>query len=172
MTINLSRYDSNYSAFTLIPDGTPVCMVMRINRSQYGELVTESASGAKYLKSEFIVCGGQHSNRKISQLVGIHSPKGPKWSEMGGAFLKTLYLSAKGVNEEEPVIINDYDELERKPFACIIGISKEKDREGNVREYNIINKILLPMDSEYGEVMKVANKPVAQTTGFNDDIPF
>src|SRR5512134_1470116 len=50
-----------------------------------GGYATRGDSGAVYLNAEFTVLEGPYARRKIFTLIGLHSPKGPEWANMGRA---------------------------------------------------------------------------------------
>ena len=66
-----------------------------------GGYATRGDSGAVYLNTEFTVLEGPYARRKIFTLIGLYSPKGPEWANMGRALIKGILNSARGVSEKD-----------------------------------------------------------------------
>jgi hypothetical protein len=41
------------------------------------------------------------SIRKMWSLIGLHSPKGPEWANMGRAFVKRILNSSRGLHPQD-----------------------------------------------------------------------
>jgi hypothetical protein len=57
--------------------------------------------GSVYLNCEFAVLDGPYAKRKMWSLIGLHSPKGPEWANMGRAFVKGILNSARGLHPQD-----------------------------------------------------------------------
>jgi hypothetical protein len=55
-------------------------------------------TGSVYLNCEFVVMEGEFARRKMWSLIGLHSPKGPEWANMGRTFVKAILNSARGIH--------------------------------------------------------------------------
>ena len=84
--------------YELIPKGTLVKVRMHIKAGGYNEphmgwtdgWATRSESGAAYLNVEFVILDGQFARRKVWSLIGLFSPKGPAWGDMGRSFVRAI----------------------------------------------------------------------------------
>ena len=95
--------------YDVIPKGTLARVRMTIKPGGYDEphmgwtdgWATRSESGAAYLNAEFIVLEGPFAKRKVWSLIGLHSPKGPTWEEMGRSFVRAILSSARGIRQDD-----------------------------------------------------------------------
>ncbi len=82
--------------YDLIPKGTLAKERMTLKAGGYDEphmgwtdgWATRSETGAAYLNTEFVVLEGPFAKRKIWSLIGLHSPKGPTWGDMGRTLVR------------------------------------------------------------------------------------
>jgi hypothetical protein len=86
---------SEQTSFDLIPKGTVVRVRMTIKPGGHddatqgwtGGFATRNINtGSVYLNCEFVVMEGEYARRKMWSLIGLHSPKGPEWANMGRTF--------------------------------------------------------------------------------------
>lgn len=151
--MNFNDAEEQTGGGDLIPNGTLVKVHMKIRPGGYddpakgwtGGVATRSEStGAIYLDCEFTVIGGKFNKRKVWTLVGLHSPKGPKWEQMGRSFIRAALESARGIKPQ------DMSELALKArqvsgladldgLEFVVKIEVEKAEAGS--EYNDKNKI-------------------------------
>ena len=98
---------SEQTSFDLIPKGTLVRVRMTIKPGGFddasqgwtgGYATRSSSTGSVYLNCEFVVTDGEFARRKMWSLIGLHSPKGPEWANMGRTFVKAILNSARGVH--------------------------------------------------------------------------
>ena len=154
--------------YSIIPHGTMAKVRMTLKPGGYndesqnlvGDYATKSDSGAIYLKVEFVVLEGRYANRKVWSLIGIHSPKGPEWSNMGRSFIKAAINSARGLSAKDlsdqavkARHINNLAELNGIEFVAKIEISTDSD--GN--EKNEIKMAITPDHKLYKAIMSGAN---------------
>ena len=66
-----------------------------------GGYATRGDSGAVYLNAEFTVLEGPYARRKIFTLIGLYSPKGPEWANMGRALIRGILNSARGISDKD-----------------------------------------------------------------------
>ncbi|MDD9727208.1 hypothetical protein PVV74_17240 [Roseovarius sp. SK2] len=109
-----------------------------------GMATRNDGSGAVYLDCEFTVMGGKYNKRKVWSLVGLHSPKGPKWEQMGRSFIRAALESARGIRPQDTSEqamkarqINGLADLDGLEFVAQIDV--EKAEPGS--EYGDKNKI-------------------------------
>jgi hypothetical protein len=98
---------SEQTSFDLIPKGTVVRVRMTIKPGGFddasqgwtgGYATRNDNTGSVYLNCEFVVMEGEYARRKMWSLIGLHSPKGPEWANMGRTFVKAILNSARGIH--------------------------------------------------------------------------
>ena len=160
--------------FDLIPKGTLAKVNLTLKPGGYDEphmgwqggWATRSESGAVYLKAEFMVLAGPYAKRKVWSLIGLHSPKGPAWSQMGRSFVRAILCSARGIHQDDksPQAVlarrlKDFGELDGIEFVARIDVEKDADGE----ESNVIKYAVTPDDKQYQAVMaETGPSPVSQ----------
>ena len=93
----------------LIPKGTLVKVRLTIRPGGFddasqgwtGGYATRGNTGAVYLNGEFTVVEGPFAKRKIFTLIGLYSPKGPDWGNMGRGFVRGMLNSARGLSDKD-----------------------------------------------------------------------
>jgi len=93
----------------LIPKGTIVRVRLTIRPGGFddpsqgwtGGYATRGGSGSVYLNGEFSVLEGPYAKRKIFTLIGLYSPKGPDWGNMGRSFVRGMLNSARGISDKD-----------------------------------------------------------------------
>ena len=118
-----------------------------------GGFATQSfETGSVYLAAEFVVTAGPHAKRKLWSNIGLYSPKGPTWGQMGRSFVRAALNSARNVHPQDnsPQAaaarriqgLRDLDGLE---FLARVDI--EKDSRGEDR--NVVKLAVEPDHPEY-----------------------
>jgi hypothetical protein len=157
--------DSQQSGFDLIPRGTLVPVRMTLKPGGYddpsqgwdGGFATQSfETGSVYLAAEFVITAGPHAKRKLWSNIGLYSPKGPTWGQMGRSFVRAALNSARNVHPQDnsPQAaaarriqgLRDLDGLE---FLARVDI--EKDSRGEDR--NVVKLAVEPDHPEYAKRM-------------------
>ena len=96
--------------FDVIPAGTLVKVRLSIRPGGYNEptmgwndgyATRNDVTGAVYLNSEFVVLDGPYARRKVWTLIGLHSPKGPNWANMGRTLVRGILQSARGIRSDD-----------------------------------------------------------------------
>jgi hypothetical protein len=102
-----------------------------------------------YLNCEFTVLEGPYAGRKVWSLIGLHSPKGDQWFQMGRSFLKGILNSARGFSEKDTSHgalaarqIKSFSELDGLEFVARIDVQKNKE----TGEYRNLIKTALTKD--------------------------
>ena len=93
----------------LIPKGTIVKVRMTLRPGGFddpsqgwtGGYAKRGTTGSVYLDAEYTVLEGQYAKRKIWSLIGLFSPKGPDWANMGRAYVRSVLNSARGLSEKD-----------------------------------------------------------------------
>lgn len=154
----------------LIPNKTPVKVAMKIRAGSYndpargwtGGYATQADSGAVYLDCEFTIMGGKYNRRKVWSLIGLHSPKGPKWEAMGRSFIRAALESARGINPSDASEIGikarqitglgDLDGLE---FAAMVEVQKAEPGS-SYSDKNVIQTVIPCTHKDYAALMSGA----------------
>ena len=102
--------DPQHSGFDLIPKGFIAPMRMTLKPGGYddpsqgwtGGYATQSfETGSVYLAAEFVITGGEYAKRKLWSNIGLHSPKGPIWGQMGRSFIRAALNSARHLRPQD-----------------------------------------------------------------------
>ena len=164
-------------SYDVIPAGTLARVKLNIKPGMYndpennwtGGYATQSATGAVYLDCEFTVLHGPYVNRKVWSLIGLHSPKGPTWGEIGHAFIGNILDSAHGFSSKDTSpeaqkarTINGFTNLQGLEFLARIDV--EKDTSNN-REKNIIKTAITCDHKDYKNLMATVTTPDASDVG-------
>ena len=163
--------EAQQSGFNLIPKGTLVPVRMTLKPGSYddpsqgwtGGYATQSfETGAIYLAAEFVVTAGEHAKRKMWSNIGLQSPKGPTWGQMGRTFIRALLNSARNVHPQDNTSqaaaarrIQGFADLDGIEFLVRVDI--EKDTKGEDR--NVVKIAVEPDHSDYARLMGVPPKP-------------
>lgn len=163
--------------FDLIPKGTVARLRMTIKPGGYddpsqgwtGGYATQSFdTGSVYLACEFVVLEGEYAKRKLWSNVGLYSPKGPTWGQMGRSFVRAALNSARNVHPQDmsPQAaaarrIQGLHELDGLEFVGRIDV--EKDAKGELR--NVVKLAVEPGTPEYAQAMGQASRPPQPTVG-------
>jgi hypothetical protein len=162
------------NSFDLIPKGTLVKVRMTIRPGGYddasqgwtGGYATQSnTTGSIYLNCEFVVLDGPYAKRKMWSLIGLHSPKGPEWANMGRAFIKGILNSARGLHPQDNTPqaqqarrIQGFADLDGIEFVAKVDM--EKDQNGD--DKNVVKTAITPDSKDYAAVMgRVTSQPAA-----------
>jgi hypothetical protein len=157
------------TGFDPIPKGTLVKVRMSIKPGGHdnaqqgwtgGWATQNNTTGSVYLNCEFVVLNGKYARRKIWSLIGLHSPKGPDWANIGRAFIKGILNSARGISNKDnsPAAqnarrINGLGDLDGIEFVARVDM--EKDQHGN--DKNAIKIAITPDHKEYASLMGAVN---------------
>ena len=173
--------DPQQSGFDPIPKGVIAPMRMILKPGGYddpsqgwtGGYATQSFdTGAIYLSAEFVVTGGDYAKRKLWSNIGLYSPKGPTWGQMGRSMIRGILNSARNVHPQDnsPQAtsarrINGFHELDGIEFLARVDV--EKDAKGENR--NVVKLAIEPDHKEYAALMGVP--PKVTTSGGNSGAP-
>jgi len=153
------------NSFDLIPKGSVVKVRMTIKPGGYddfsqgwngGYATQNQETGSVYLNCEFVVLEGPFARRKLWSLIGLKSPKGPEWTNMGRTFIKGALNSAFGLHPNDngaqamqARCITGFSDLDGIEF--VVKVDVEKDNRGDDR--NTIKTVITPDSNEYAAVM-------------------
>lgn len=180
MSMNWNDFNDaeQQTSFDLIPKGTVAKVRMTIKPGGYDDpargwtdgYATESFdTGSIYLAAEFVVLEGEHAKRKLWSNIGLHSPKGDTWANMGRTFIRAVLNSAYGVlpSDQSPEAQNarriaSFAALDGIEFVARIDV--EKDSKGENR--NVIKLAIEPDHKDYAALMGVPSKvPTSGNSG-------
>lgn len=161
--------------FDVIPKGTLVKVRMTIRPGGYddasqgwtGGYATQSmTTGSVYLNCEFVVLDGPYVKRKMWSLIGLHSPKGPEWANMGRAFVKGILNSSRGLHPQDNSAqaqqarrIQGFADLDGIEFVAKV----EMDKDQNGDDKNVIRTAITPDHKDYAAVSGNTVQPAAST---------
>ncbi len=164
--------EAQQSGFNLIPKGTVVPVRMTIKAGGHydasqgwndGYPTQSNQTGAVYLAVEFVITSGEYAKRKVWSNIGLYSPKGPTWTQMGRTFVRAALNSARNVlpQDNSPQAaaarrIQGFADLDGLEFVVRIDI--EKDSRGDDR--NVVKTAVEPDQPEYARIMGVPSKLV------------
>lgn len=160
-------------SFELIPKGTIARVRMTIKPGGYddaaqgwtGGYATQSfETGSVYLACEFVVLEGAFARRKMWSNIGLYSPKGPAWGNMGRTFVRAVLNSARNIRPQDTSPqaaaarrIAGLHELDGLEFLARIDV--EKDGRGDLR--NIVRTAVEPGEADFGHASSPAPAPRA-----------
>ena len=163
---NDARQNSN-----LIPKGTIVRVRLTIRPGGFsdpaqgwtGGYAKRGASGAVYLDVEYTVLEGQYAKRKIWSMIGLYSPKGPDWGNMGRGFMRGMLNSARGLSDKDnsPEAqnarrISSFADIDGIEFVARIDVCTDS----NGQDKNDIRQALTHDHKEYAAIMGGMMAPV------------
>ena len=93
----------------LIPKGTIAKVRLTIRPGGFddpsqgwtGGYAKRGSTGAVYLDVEYTVLEGPYARRKVWSMIGLYSPKGPDWGNMGRGFVRGVLNSARGLSDKD-----------------------------------------------------------------------
>ena len=166
----------------LIPKGTIAKVHLSIRPGGHddpaqgwtGGYATLGTTGSVYLNGEFTVLEGPFARRTIFTLIGLYSPKGPDWGNMGRSLIRGILNSARGISDKDTSAqaqaarrINGFADLDGIEFLAKIDIGKDANGE----DKNEIRIAVTPDHKDYASLMGVvagqaaaASQPSTPTT--------
>lgn len=169
--------DAESPSFALIPKGTLVKVRMTIKPGGYNDpsqgwlhgWATRGDTGAIYLNAEFVVIGGKYARRKLWSLIGLESPKGPAWGQMGRSFIKGALNSAHGLHPDDLSAaaqagrcIESFADLDGLVFVGKV----DWEKDGYGEDKAVIKTPIMPDHPQYKEVMGSVVAPVNVNTAY------
>ena len=170
------------SQFSIIPKGTVVTVRMKIVSGGHddfemgwsgGFVTVNNSTGSAYLNCQYTILDGKYANRKVRGNIGLRSPKGTVWGEMGRAFIKAALNSARGILPTDTTRcaqaarrINDFGNLNGLTFTAIVDV--DIDNKGDT--YNVIKTVIEPGSPGYVPPPKPVSPlaPVYSESDYND----
>ena len=163
-------FNSAQSNTNVIPKGTLAKVRLTLRPGGFddpsqgwtGGWARRAATGAVYLDAEYTVLEGPYARRKVWSLIGLYSPKGPDWANMGRGLIRGILNSARGVSDKDnsPEAqarrrINGFGDLDGVEFIARIDIGTDTNGE----DKNEIRSAVTPDHKEYAAVMGTVGMP-------------
>src|SRR5690606_22920400 len=121
-----------------------------------GGYATRGSTGAVYLKGEFTVLEGPYARRKIFTLIGLYSPKGPDWANMGRGLIRGMLNSARGLSDKDQSEtaqaarrISGFADLDGLEFVARIDIGTDTNGD----DKNEIRSAVTASHKDYAAIM-------------------
>ena len=159
---------SEQTSFDLIPKGSLVRVRMTVKPGGHddasqgwtGGYATRNVNkGSVYLNCEFVVMEGPFARRKMWALIGLHSPKGPDWGNMGRTFIKAILNSARNVHpaDNSPAAqnarrISGFADLDGIEFLGKVDWEKDQNDE----DKSVVKSAVTPDHKDYAAAMGAA----------------
>lgn len=158
-------FNSAQSNTNVIPKGTVAKVRMTLRPGGFddpsqgwtGGYAKRGTTGAVYLDAEFTVLEGPYARRKIWSLIGLYSPKGPDWANMGRSFLRGILNSSRGISDKDnsPEAqarrrISGFSDLDGLEFVARIDIGQDTNGEYK----NEVRSAVTVDHRDYAQVME------------------
>ena len=166
MTASWNDFNDAPQNTNIIPKGTLAKVRLTIRPGGFddpaqgwtGGYATRGATGAVYLSCEFTVLEGPYARRKIFSLIGLYSPKGPDWANMGRSMIRGILKSARGISDRDTSAqaqaarrISGFGDLDGLEFVARIDVGIDT----NGQEKNEIRTAITPDHRDYAAIMGV-----------------
>jgi hypothetical protein len=169
--------------FALIPPKTLAKVIMTIRPGGYddatqgwtgGYATRSEKTGSVYLNAKFTILEGPFAKRVVFGLIGLYSPKGPDWTNMGRSFLRAILNSARGIHPADQTPhgqtarrIRGFADLDG--VELVVRIDVEKDQNGENK--NVVKAAIQPDSKEYAALMGAVSRAPLPTGGFSSSAP-
>ena len=170
MTGSWNDFNDAKKNSNIIPKGTLAKVRMTIRPGGFddpaqgwtGGYATRGTTGAVYLNAEFTVLEGQYVRRKIFSMIGLYSPKGPDWANMGRSLVRGMLNSARGIGDKDnsPQAqaarrISGFADLDGLEFVARVDVGTDTNGD----EKNEIRAAVTPDHKDYAALMGVVAVP-------------
>ena len=167
-------FNSAQSNSNVIPKGTLAKVRLTIRPGGFddpsqgwtGGFAKRAATGAVYLDAEYTVVDGPFARRKIWSLIGLYSPKGPDWANMGRSLIRGILNSARGISDKDnsPEAqarrrINGFGDLDGLEFVARIDIGQDTNGD----DKNEVRGAVTPDHRDYAALMGTVALPIGTT---------
>ena len=127
-----------------------------------GGYAKRGSTGSVYLDAEYTVLEGPYAKRKIWSLIGLYSPNGPNWANMGRSLVRGILNSSRGISDKDnsPEAqarrrINGFADLDGLEFIARIDVGQDTNGE----DKNEIKSAVMPDHRDYPQVMGHVEAP-------------
>ena len=139
-----------------------------------GGYAKRGASGAVYLDAEYTVLEGPYARRKIWSMIGLYSPKGPDWGNMGRGLVRGILNSSRGLSDKDTSSdaqnarrIAGFADLDGIEFVARIDIGTDSNGD----EKNDIRQAVTRDHKEYAAVMGISVPPAGYAPAQPSHVP-
>ena len=168
-------FNSAQSNSNVIPKGTLAKVRLTIRPGGFddpsqgwtGGFAKRAATGAVYLDAEYTVVDGPYARRKIWSLIGLYSPKGPDWANLGRSLIRGILNSARGISDKDnsPEAqarrrINGFGDLDGLEFVARIDIGQDTNGD----DKNEVRGAVAPDHRDYAALMGTVALPIGTAT--------
>jgi len=169
--------------FALIPPKTLAKVIMTIRPGGYddasqgwtgGYASRSDKTNSVYLNAKFTILEGPFAKRVVFGLIGLYSPKGPDWTNMGRSFLRAILNSARGIHPTDQSQqaqtsrrIRGFADLDGVEFIARIDV--EKDQNGD--DKNVVKAAIQPDHRDYAALMGAIARAPAPTPAASTGAP-
>ena len=109
MTNAWNDFNDAQSNSNLIPKGTIARVRLTIRPGGFddpgqgwtGGYAKRGTTGSVYLDAEYTVVDGPYAKRKIWSMIGLYSPNGQNWANMGRGLVRGILNSARGLSDKD-----------------------------------------------------------------------
>ncbi len=165
-------FNSAQSNSNVIPKGTLAKVRLTIRPGGFddpsqgwtGGFAKRAATGAVYLDAEYTVVDGPYARRKIWSLIGLYSPKGPDWANMGRSLIRGILNSARGISDKDNSLeaqarrrINGFGDLDGLEFVARIDIGQDTNGD----DKNEVRGAVTPDHRDYAALMGTVALPIS-----------
>jgi hypothetical protein len=156
----------------LIPKGTIAKVRLTIRPGGFddpsqgwtGGYARRGSTGSVYLDVEYTVLEGPYAKRKVWSMIGLYSPNGPGWGNMGRNFVRGVLNSSRGLSDKDnsPEAqnarrISGLGDLDGIEFVARIDVGKDSNGE----DKNEIRQPVTRDHKDYASVMGGVAVPMA-----------
>ena len=157
-------FNDAQSNSNVIPKGTLAKVRLTLRPGGYddpsqgwtGGYAKRGSTGSVYLDAEYTVLEGPYAKRKIWSLIGLYSPNGPNWANMGRSLVRGILNSSRGLsdNDNSPEAqarrrINGFADLDGLEFVARIDVGTDTNGE----DKNEIKSAVMPDHRDCAPVM-------------------
>ena len=157
-------FNDAQSNSNVIPKGTLAKVRLTLRPGGYddpsqgwtGGYAKRGSTGSVYLDAEYTVLEGPYAKRKIWSLIGLYSPNGPNWANMGRSLVRGILNSSRGLSDKDnsPEAqarrrINGFADLDGLELVARIDIGQDTNGE----DKNEIKSAVMPDHRDYAPVM-------------------
>lgn len=135
----------------LIPKGTVARVRLTIRPGGFNDpaqgwtdgYAKRGSTGAVYLDVEYTVLEGPYARRKIWSMIGLYSPKGPDWGNMGRGLVRGILNSSRGLSDKDSTPeaanarrISGFADLDGIEFVARIDVGADSngDEKNDIRQ--------------------------------------
>jgi len=167
MSGHWNDFNDAQSNINLIPKGTLAKVRLTIRPGGFddptqgwtGGYAKRGGTGAVYLDAEFTVLEGAYAKRKIWSMIGLYSPNGPNWTNMGRSLIRGILNSSRGISDKDnsPEAqarrrINGFADLDGLEFVARIDVGADTNGDDK---------------NEIRNAVTIDHKDFAQIMGFS-----